>query len=225
MLSSTKIRHSSEQPTSNMPRPLFKRNGSWDPIRDWPKSSLLDQCTGPPFFLEPGDISWVDTARKTLETSPWPGFLCFPLVTSVCPEISPSFGAGQQSQVSQVECDQKTWKISLDVSHFGSEEVSVKTKEGYLEITGKHEERRDEQGVISRSFTRKYNHGTVSSSLSNDDLIAILFSIRLPAEADLHQMSCTLSPEGILVVEAPLASSPIPFPAETEIPIQMLEKQ
>uniref|UniRef100_A0A8B9KJZ9 Heat shock protein family B (small) member 1 n=1 Tax=Astyanax mexicanus TaxID=7994 RepID=A0A8B9KJZ9_ASTMX len=109
---------------------------------------------------------------------------------------------GQQSQVSQVECDQKTWKISLDVSHFGSEEVSVKTKEGYLEITGKHEERRDEQGVISRSFTRKY---------------------KLPAEADLHQMSCTLSPEGILVVEAPLASSPIPFPAETEIPIQMLE--
>ncbi|XP_007257055.2 heat shock protein, alpha-crystallin-related, b15 [Astyanax mexicanus] len=204
MLSSTKIRHSSEQPTSNMPRPLFKRNGSWDPIRDWPKSSLLDQCTGPPFFLEPGDISWVDTARKTLETSPWPGFLCFPLVTSVCPEISPSFGAGQQSQVSQVECDQKTWKISLDVSHFGAEEVSVKTKEGYLEITGKHEERQDEQGVISRSFTRKY---------------------KLPAEADLHQMSCTLSPEGILVVEAPLASSPIPFPAETEIPIQMLEKQ
>ncbi|XP_072548921.1 heat shock protein, alpha-crystallin-related, b15 [Salminus brasiliensis] len=204
MLSQTKTRDSSEQSPSNMPRPLFKRNGSWDSIRDWPKSSLLDQCAGPPFFLEPGDVSWLDTARKTLETSPWPGFLCFPLVTSVCPEISPSFGVGQQRQISQVECDRKTWKISLDVSHFGAEEISVKTNEGYLEITGKHEEMQDEHGIISRSFTRKY---------------------KLPAEVDLHQMSSMLSPEGSLVVEAPLGSSPVTFPAETEIPIQRQEKQ
>ncbi|KAL7838370.1 hypothetical protein AOLI_G00267740 [Acnodon oligacanthus] len=96
-------------------------------------------------------------------------------------EISPSSGVGQQRQISQAQCDSKTWKISLDVSHFCAEEIVVKTNEGYLEITGKHEERQDEHGIISRSFTRKY---------------------KLPAEVDLHQMSSTLSPEGILSVDS-----------------------
>ncbi|KAL7838368.1 hypothetical protein AOLI_G00267720 [Acnodon oligacanthus] len=187
-----------------MPRPLFKRNGSWDFTRDWPKSSLLEQCTGPPFFLDSGKVNWLDSARKTLETSPWPGFLCFPLVSPVCPEISPSSGVGQQRQISQAQCDSKTWKISLDVSHFCAEEIGVKTNEGYLEITGKHEERQDEHGIISRSFTRKY---------------------KLPAEVDLHQMSSTLSPEGILSVEAPLGASSITSSTETVIPIQMQQKQ
>lgn len=134
MISQTKTVDSS-QLTSNMSRPLFKRNSSVDPVRDWPKSSLIEKCTGPPFFLELGDTGWLDTARKTLETSPWPGFLCFPLVTSICPEILPS--VGQKQQISHVECDHKTWKISLNVSHFCAEEISVKTSEGYLEISGK----------------------------------------------------------------------------------------
>ncbi|KAL7838387.1 hypothetical protein AOLI_G00267910 [Acnodon oligacanthus] len=51
-------------------------------------------------------------------------------------EISPSSGGGQQRQISQAQCDSKTWKISLDVSHFCAEEIVVKTNEGYLEITG-----------------------------------------------------------------------------------------
>ncbi|KAL7838377.1 hypothetical protein AOLI_G00267810 [Acnodon oligacanthus] len=119
-------------------------------------------------------------------------------------EISPSSGGGQQRQISQAQCDSKTWKISLDVSHFCAEEIVVKTNEGYLEITGKHEERQDEHGIISRSFTRKY---------------------KLPAEVDLHQMSSTLSPEGILSVEAPLGASSITSSTETVIPIQMQQKQ
>lgn len=117
-----------------MARPLFSRNGSWDPLRDWPKSSVLDQCRGAPFFLESDDGNWLSTARKRLETSSWPGFVPFPLVTPVCPEVSSSSGDGRQ--FSDVACDCKTWRISLDVSHFDPEEVDVKINKGYLEIAG-----------------------------------------------------------------------------------------
>lgn len=113
-----------------MPRPLFNRNGSWDPFQDSPRSSILDQCRGAPFFLELDDGSWLNTARKTLETFSWPGFLSFPLVTPVCPEVFRS------SRDGHVECDTKTWRISLDVSHFCPEEIGVKINEGYLEIAG-----------------------------------------------------------------------------------------
>lgn len=116
-----------------MLRPLFNRNSSWDPLQDWPKSSILDQCMGAPFFLEKDDSSsWLNAARKT---SSWPGFLSFPLVTSICPEVSSSPRNGQQS-FSQVNCDSKTWRITLDVSHFCPEEIAVKINEGYLEIEG-----------------------------------------------------------------------------------------
>lgn len=117
-----------------MLRPLFSRNGRWDPLQDWPKSSILDQCTGAPFFLE-DDGGWLNIARKTLETSSLPGFLSFPLVTPVCPEVSPSSMDGQQ-RFPNVKCDSKSWKITLDVSHFCPEEIGVKINEGYLEISG-----------------------------------------------------------------------------------------
>ncbi|KAK3509446.1 hypothetical protein QTP70_035094, partial [Hemibagrus guttatus] len=68
--------------------------------------------------------------------------------------VSPSSRDGQQ--FSEVTCDNKTWRISLDVSHFDPEEVDVKINEGYLEIAGKHEERHNGHGTVSRSFTRKY---------------------------------------------------------------------
>ncbi|XP_062844533.1 heat shock protein, alpha-crystallin-related, b15 [Trichomycterus rosablanca] len=189
-----------------MSRPLFKRNGSWDPLQDWPKSSILDQCSGAPFFLKENDGSWLDTARKTLEKSPWPGFLSFPLVSPVCPEISsPSSSSkdGPQMQLPPAESNSKSWRISLDVFHFCPEEIGVRMTEGYLEVTGKHEERQNKRGTISRSFTRKY---------------------KLPAEIDLQQMSSSLSPEGVLLVEAPLGASSTSLPADTVIPIQIKQK-
>ncbi|XP_011789950.1 PREDICTED: heat shock protein beta-1-like, partial [Colobus angolensis palliatus] len=35
------------------------------------------------------------------------------------------------------------WRVSLDVNHFAPDELTVKTKDGVVEITGKHEERQD----------------------------------------------------------------------------------
>nr|XP_039327080.1 heat shock protein beta-1-like [Saimiri boliviensis boliviensis] len=85
--------------------------------------------------------------------------------------------------------------LHLDVNHFAPEELTVKTKDGVVEITGKHEERQDEHGFISRCFTRKYT---------------------LPPGVDPTQVSSSLSPEGTLTVEAPM---PKPATQSNEITI------
>lgn len=75
----------------------------------------------------------------------------------------------------------------------------VKTKDGVLEITGKHEERKDEHGFVSRSFTRKYT---------------------LPPTAIIEKVSSSLSPEGVLTVEAPV-NKPAIESSETTIPVHV----
>ncbi|KAK2109706.1 Heat shock protein beta-1 [Saguinus oedipus] len=102
---------------------------------------------------------------------------------SQCPVLL----AGQQLQ--QVG----TWRVSPNVKHFAPEELTVKTKDGVVEITGKQEERQDEHGFISSCFTRKY---------------------MLPPRVDPTQVSSSLSPEGILTMEAPM-----PKPATQSIEI------
>lgn len=73
----------------------------------------------------------------------------------------------------------------------------VKTKDGIVEITGKHEERKDEHGFVSRCFTRKYT---------------------LPPGTDAEKVSSSLSPEGVLTVEVPLPKPAIQS-AEVTIPV------
>lgn len=74
------------------------------------------------------------------------------------------------------------FQVCLDVQQFQPNEVSVKILENAIVIEGKHEERQDEHGYISRQFTRKYP---------------------LPKEIDAAQVSSTLSSDGILTVKAP----------------------
>lgn len=40
--------------------------------------------------------------------------------------------------MSEIKQTPDAWKISLDVNHFAPEELTVKTKDGVVEITGKH---------------------------------------------------------------------------------------
>lgn len=44
--------------------------------------------------------------------------------------------------------------MSLDVQQFKPEELKVRVVEGVVEVEGKHEERQDEHGSISRHFVR-----------------------------------------------------------------------
>ncbi|KAL4609678.1 heat shock protein beta-1-like [Arapaima gigas] len=193
-----------------LPRPIFRRDVNWDPLRDWAQPSrIFDREFGLPPFLEPGDLSWIDWAQKRLSASSCPGYTRIPLFTSTDgatnlppPDTKPCRQICEG--VSEIRTGPDSWKIRLDVSHFSTDEITIKTKEGYLEIAGKHEERQDEHGYVSRCFTRKY---------------------KLPPGVDLHHISSSLSRDGVLIVEAPLPpSAPVLLP-KVIIPIQVKEEE
>uniref|UniRef100_W5L9K8 Heat shock protein beta-1 n=1 Tax=Astyanax mexicanus TaxID=7994 RepID=W5L9K8_ASTMX len=198
----------------------FLRSPSWDPFRDWHQGSrLFDQAFGMPAFPE---------ELPLFPSSHWPGYLRPSMGADMASLMSPTMASGMTSQVptspvvpvatpmmphpatyaralsrqlstgmSEIKQTPESWKVSLDVNHFSPEELTVKTKDGVVEIIGKHEERRDEHGYISRSFTRKYT---------------------LPPGADVEKVTSSLSPEGVLTVEAPLPKPAIQS-SEINIPV------
>jgi HSP20 family molecular chaperone IbpA len=70
----------------------------------------------------------------------------------------------------------------MDVAQFKPNEITVKTVDNAVVIEGKHEERQDEHGYISRQFTRKYV---------------------LPKDYDPNSVMSSLSSDGVLTVKAP----------------------
>ncbi|KAK7925663.1 hypothetical protein WMY93_007973 [Mugilogobius chulae] len=174
------------------------RSPSWDPFRDW-HSRIFDQTFGMPALPD-----------EAFHTTHWPGYFrpsfLAPDMTPMGPMMYPGPVMAQQARtlarqmssgMSEIKQTQDNWKVALDVNHFSPEELVVKTKDGVVEISGKHEERKDEHGFVSRSFTRKYT---------------------LPATANVEKVTSSLSPEGVLTVEAPLAR-PALESSETTIPV------
>lgn len=55
-------------------------------------------------------------------------------------EVPPTAALSRQlsSGVSEIQQTADRWRVSLDVNHFAPEELTVKTKDGVVEITGKH---------------------------------------------------------------------------------------
>lgn len=89
-------------------------------------------------------------------------------------------GAAHQDTGSTVSLDKDKFKASLDVQQFKPEEITVKlTGDNVLTIEGKHEEKEDEHGYISRHFVRRYvlpkncHVDKVQSSLSSDGVLTI----------------------------------------------------
>lgn len=174
-----------EEQNKLTPRPIFRRDANWDPFPNWTQPRrIFSQDFGLPPLLEPSDLDWLEWAKKRLDSC------------TKGPLLSPFSGqhlALNQSDltqltggVSEVRTGKDVWKIQLDVKHFSPEEITVTAKEGYLLISGKHEERQDERGSVSRCFTRKY---------------------KLPQGLDLQHICSSLSPDGLLYVEAPVAGS------------------
>ncbi len=88
----------------------------------------------------------------------------------------------QNSGLSEVKCDEGTFKVSLDVQQFTPDELDVRVVDGDILVHAKHEQREDEQGFVSREFTRRY---------------------KLPDDVDPETVKSSLSQEGVLCVEAP----------------------
>lgn len=86
------------------------------------------------------------------------------------------------SGVSTVQADKNKFQVTLDVQQFAPEEVSVKVVGRNVIINGKHEEKQDEHGWISRQFVRKY---------------------LVPEQCDIDQLKSSLSSDGVLTITAP----------------------
>ncbi|KAI8425627.1 hypothetical protein MSG28_011444 [Choristoneura fumiferana] len=83
---------------------------------------------------------------------------------------------------STIKTDKDKFTINLDVQHFSPEDITVKTVDGYVVVEGKHEEKEDEHGFVSRQFVRRYS---------------------LPEGVAAEQVSSQLSSDGVLTVTAP----------------------
>lgn len=84
---------------------------------------------------------------------------------------------------SSMSPDKDSFRVILDVQQFKPEEITVKLVDRFVVVEAKHEEKRDEHGLISRQFMRKY---------------------LLPEQVDEEQLSSNLSSDGILTIMAPL---------------------
>lgn len=113
--------------------------------------------------------------------------------------LSTRFGrqlSGRNTTVSKIINDKDSLKINLDVHQFSPEELTVKMVDDFVVVEGKHEERGDEHGLISRHFVRRY---------------------RLPGKVDKSALVSNLSSDGILQIYAP--KEPPSDEDEREIPI------
>lgn len=78
-----------------------------------------------------------------------------------------------------ITSDNEKFQINVDVQHFRPEEVSVKVIDKHVVVEGKHEEKQDEHGYVSRQFVRRYAlpegclPDTVQSNLSSDGVLTV----------------------------------------------------
>ncbi|XP_048099817.1 heat shock protein 67B1 [Alosa alosa] len=185
--------------TKSSNRPQYCRDATWYPLRTgWQPSYMSTQNFGLSPLLTPGDLSWMESVSRKLAALSWPGYMW---CTQPCTPTHPKLQREIWGRAAEVRGEPYRWTVSLDVNHFFPTELSVRiTEDGFLEISGKHEERQDEHGFISRSFTRKY---------------------KLPIGIESQTIRSSLSGDGILMVEASLPKIPQP---QMFIPVQ-IEKE
>ncbi|KAF8789652.1 protein lethal(2)essential for life-like [Argiope bruennichi] len=101
---------------------------------------------------------------------------------------------------SEVQNEADKFKVMLNVSQFKPNEIDVKTVDNFIVIHGKHEERTDEHGFVSREFTRRY---------------------LLPEGTEPETVKSSLSQDGILTIEAPKKAIEPPPSNERVVPITL----
>ncbi|XP_004541625.1 heat shock protein beta-6 isoform X2 [Maylandia zebra] len=83
----------------------------------------------------------------------------------------------------EVTCDDSGFTVQVDVKHFNPEDLIVKVIGDFVEVQGKHEERKDGPGFTTRQFNRRY---------------------RIPKGVDTMALESAVSPDGILIISAPM---------------------
>jgi crystallin alpha B len=119
----------------------------------------LDRHFG--FHLDPEDFAFHNFLR-------YPGYL-----------RSWRSAASRQDSGSSVSFGKDKFEANLDVQQFKPEEITVKVSDNTVTVEGKHDERVDEHGYISRHFVRRYvlaeghDVGRIESKLSSDGVLTI----------------------------------------------------
>ncbi|KAJ8679696.1 hypothetical protein QAD02_015483 [Eretmocerus hayati] len=111
--------------------------------------------------------------------------------------------AERASGWSMIKNDKDKFNIALDVQQFQPEEINVKIVDNYIVVEGKHEEKHDDHGIISRHFVRKY---------------------MIPEECDLEKASSSLSSDGVLTISAPLKPEALESKKEKVLKIEKTGK-
>merc|ERR1719228_698466 len=96
----------------------------------------------------------------------------------------------------EVNTQDGTFAITIDMQNFTPEEINVKTIGNYVEISGNHEEKKEGEGTVSRKYSRKYN---------------------IPENVDPMTITSSFSPEGILTVTAPMKQFKLEAPKQVEV--------
>ncbi|XP_075034643.1 heat shock protein beta-8 [Mixophyes fleayi] len=162
--------------------PASRQRGARDPFRDQGLSSrLLDDDFGFPDDLT---MDWPDWAKPRL-TASWSSPLRSGMVrtSGVSPPGYSARYTGYPEPRNTVATPSQPWKECVNVQSFTPEELTVKTRDGFVEVSGNHEEQQKEGGIVSKNFTKK---------------------IQLPSGVDPLTVFASLSPEGLLIIEAPL---------------------
>uniref|UniRef100_A0A673FZ43 Si:dkey-1k23.3 n=1 Tax=Sinocyclocheilus rhinocerous TaxID=307959 RepID=A0A673FZ43_9TELE len=174
-------------------RPQYCHDVSWNPLSyRWP-SVIFNQHYGLPPLLDPQDLSWMEGIFRRLGTSSWPGYLRTAVFTPFAQAPGQRMSKLRREMsggVSEVVGEMCKWKISLDVNHFAPSEITLCC-------------------LIFLIFFQ--------------DSLIMIFShhcLRLPGGVEAESLQSCLSSDGILTVEAPSPS--IPLPADVNIPIQVL---
>uniref|UniRef100_UPI003AAF946A heat shock protein beta-6 n=1 Tax=Centroberyx gerrardi TaxID=166262 RepID=UPI003AAF946A len=83
----------------------------------------------------------------------------------------------------KVNCDHSGFTVQVDVKLFNPEDLMVKVTGDFVEVQGKHEEKKDGPGLVTRQFNRRY---------------------RIPEGVDTLALESAVSPDGILFISAPM---------------------
>ena len=109
----------------------------------------------------------------------------------------------QKMMTSELANDSNKFSVRMDCSHFKPEEIEVKTIDNNLIIHGKHEEKMDKHGWVSREFTRRYT---------------------LPEECETNGVKSSLNSSGVLTIEAPKKPMEPLKDNERVIPIKVMHE-
>lgn len=132
----------------------------------------------------------------------YPSMMTRPAMDMYYRQLAELMRRAESSGTSTITADKDMFKVILDVQQFKPEEISVKLVDRFVVVEAKHEEKRDQHGLISRQFMRKY---------------------MLPEQVDEKELSSNISSDGILTIMAPSKQAE-EKPNERTIKIQLTGK-